>query len=76
MELNLDEEIFISKNSYEKLTISMATERIARLIFQLARQIDYNLNDDIKDILNKGEVYHNIDRTIEADLYKSLGLKI
>ena len=76
LELEPDKEIFVNKESNKKLPVNTVTELLVKLIFQLAREIDTDLNDDITNILQKGNIYHNIDISNDSNFCKALGLKI
>ena len=76
LELGPDEEIFVSKESNKKLPVNTVVETLVKLIYQLAREIDNNLNDDITNILQKGNIYLNLDMSNDTNYCKALGLKI
>lgn len=76
LELDPDEEIFVSKESNKKLPVNTVAELLVKLIFQLAREIDNDLNDDITNILQKGNIYQNISMSNDINYCKALGLKI
>jgi len=76
LEMGADETIFMSPYSSDKISVHVAKKILVNSVYDLANEIDQNLNVEITEILQKGNSYQMLAISNDPNYCKALGLKI